>query len=906
MCNKSVLLLAAESGDGQFRRLLDRKLKDKFICDKLNCVEAFITDIDPDEINMFDVVVVLRSPLPGHPKDDSHVWRSLLPCLTTYVKNGGSLIIMFSESYGKTIGTLNELGHIFDIHFVFNHLEESTPARNDALSNMPEGKLITCNLVTDNPFGIDYDKLDLIVDGGHGAQHLTCLAGEDWNTLIQGSATCVSKPFPNGHYANSGDKNISSPVLAAWRKFGKGSVLAFPGAAPFWLSNACLRRWRNKILTQHNNAGYDFLIKILSYTSTNNSSKTVAHEEHPLLKQQDYSYRYVNTEELSEIKEMKPYRTWIGVCDDLTYSQKLNEKGYDVGIFIFDYNQLDPDKWHKLISLCKDISGDDFLALPAFEQADAEGNYCVVFNVDDLPEMRSSYPHSNMLSDLLVKLCSYSAVFARQSECRIPPWRHGGYNLLEVSSKDDLAVYRDRISSCTFLSALQIDRGNAKYDNWVLAPSLKDVPAGIRENRHFNFISSGPKIKHFFWESETIMLDDWEGYWLEWEEGNTARIEIELEADTDITEVNLWDGCEIIKSWNPQNKIFSKLVKLELKYDLRLHLTAKDAKGGELIASYPLYTRNRHFWAHTGSDQMNDYHNVWTPDPDGSIGVGDCIYETCGFVTNGFAWGDYLRIAPPVNWGDIMPQGVEVSSMVSNLQSFHPSVFLAKEDSFEFMNNHRRKLGKCSQDLHILHSFSDGSWLEQPGALWQDKIKPTRNIMKSELLRVDSKYHIPRWEAGKTCEVKVYMRIEWLREFSFAPGGTISLGHSLNFMKDGIAFQAGERPVSADEFLETGLAKEIPPLKEWDNGGLVELLKKRINLKFEIPLNSSGGTTRDAMGDFLFRPVSCPGKVYMRGWKHNPGFVLSFELVPDQKIVNPGDIMDIEYIIAVTPGEFIK
>lgn len=866
----------------------------------------------------------MRSPLPGHPKDDSEKWRLLLPHLVNFVKNGGSLIIMFAESYGKTVGSLNELGKLFDIRFFFNKLEESDTERCSELPNMPEGKLITCDFTAENPFDMGSKVLDLIVDGGHGAQHLTCLPGSDWQTLIGGSESCVSTPFPHGHYASCGTSTISAPVLATFREFGKGRVLAFPGASPFWLANANLRRWKSQLLNQHSSSGYEFLKQIMqwSITDTDDTKLTAADSKFgnkEFLKQQDYSYRYLNDGEYDELKKFKPFRTWIGTIPDIeslaVSVDKIKSLGYKLGIFVVDYTLFDSDKWLEFQKQCDVLSENcKFLAMPAFEQADAEGNYCIVFNVDELPDMRESYPNSNMLEDLLVKLCSYSAVFARSEESRIPCWRHGGYNLLEVATKNDLDLYHDRISSCAFLSAVNIDRsnnpGSFELDNWLMGESLETAPAAIRENRHFNFVSSGPLIKRFFWKSKPIMLDDWEGYWLEWEKGDTAEIEIELSGDADISEVKLWDGETIIKSWEPNSSNFNTCVSFDMVYDMRLHLSATDVNGGELTASYPLYTRNRYFWAHVGSDQMNDYHNVWTPDPNGSIGVGNSIHETCGFVTIGFGWGDYLRIAPPVNWGDIMPQGVEVSSMVSNLQSFHPSPFINTESGFDFLNNHRRKLGKCTQDMHIIYSNADGSWLEEANAIWQSpsgkKISPTRNFTQSNLWRVEADYFAPQWQAGHDCEVTVNMRIIWLKNHNLAPHATISLGHSLNMLKENISFCCDDRITSSNDFLMDYRESPHVPHKEWDNSGTVELLALSLadGIFIEVPDNKNAGTRGDEMGDFLFKPVVVPGKVYMRGWRHKPGFILSFELEPEQKEIKAGNTMDIEYILSVTPGQF--
>lgn len=903
--------------------MLDLSLRKAFSAAGLYCCEAFLADVAPEDLKLFNTVVIMRSPLPGHPKDDSAKWSLLLPHLSVFVENGGSLIIMFAESYGKTVASLNELGAIFDLQFVFNKLEESDPERCGELPNMPDGKLLSCDFTAESPFKTQ-GLIDLIVDGGHGTQHLTCLPGADWQPVIHGSESCISIPFPHGHYANSGTSVISAPVLAAWREFGKGRVLAFPGASPFWLANAGLRRWKNRLLEQHSGGGFEFLKQIMQWSANCADDAMLAAAAarfggRQCLKEQDYSYRYLTADEYDEIRKLKPFRTWTGSISSMkalpVAAAEVRSLGYEIGIFVLDYALLSATSWREFKKQCETLSEKGvFLAVPAFEQADAEGNYCVVFNVDELPEMREQYPNSNMLEDLLVKLCSYSAVFARPSECRIPAWRHGGYNLLEIASESDLDLYRDRISTTTFLSAFTVDRSAVpramELDNWLLGKTLETAPAALRENRHFNFVSSGPRIRRFFWKSGPVMLDDWEGCWLEWENGDKAEVEIDLAGDADIAEVKLWDGEKVIKSWEPDSGIFKIVISLALEHDMRLHLSARDVNGGELSASYPLYTRNKHFWAHVGSDQMNDYHNVWTPDPEGSIGVGDRICETCGFVTIGFGWGDYLRMAPPVNWGDIMPQGVEVSSMVGNLQSFHPSPFINTGNGFDFLNNHRRKLGKCTQSLHIVHSNAAGSCLEDPGAVWRSKsgktIFPTRNFTESKLWRAEAEYFIPRWRPGHDCEVTVMLRISWLKEYSFAPGATISLGHSLNILKDKIKFCCGDRVVAPEDFLMDCREPSPANRKEWDNSGSVDLLAMPLKkgIFMEVPDLENAGTGGDEMGDFLFRPLRAPGKVYMRGWRHKPGFILSFEFKPEQKEFAAGDIMDIKYILTVTPGQF--
>jgi hypothetical protein len=200
--------------------------------------------------------------------------------------------------------------------------------------------------------------------------------------------------------------------------------------------------------------------------------------------------------------------------------------------------------------------------------------------------------------------------------------------------------------------------------------------------------------------------------------------------------------------------------------------------------------------------------------------------------------------------------------------------------------------------------------MEESGACWQTSdgrnIYPTRNFTKSDLWRAEADYFTPQWQAGHDCEVTIKMRIIWLQDHCFDPHRTISLGHSLNMIKENINFSCGECMIDSKDFLMDYCESTHVPHKEWDNSGTVDLLALSLvdGIFVEVPEGVKAGTSGDTMGDFLFRPVNVPGKVYMRGWRHKPGFILSFELEPEQKQIKAGDVMDIEYILTITPGQF--
>eukprot|EP00831_Metopus_contortus_P015293 TRINITY_DN16354_c0_g2_i1.p1 TRINITY_DN16354_c0_g2~~TRINITY_DN16354_c0_g2_i1.p1 ORF type:complete len:789 (-),score=141.01 TRINITY_DN16354_c0_g2_i1:2289-4655(-) len=731
MKRTNLLLIASESGDGQFRNLIDPELKADMEKNGIFCSEAFLRDVKLEDFGLFDVVLLMRTPVAGHAKDDGDFFDRHMETLEAYVQSGGGLIMMFSENYGKSVTALNRLGKRFDISFEFNIIEETDATRLSSLPNMPEGKLICVDVAPDCPFA--HGQLEIITEGGHGTQHLTCRSGADWHTVLKGSESCVSHPFPDGLYANSGHEPIFEPEFAAWREYGDGRVIAFPGASPFWLANAGLKRWKKRLISQENNRGFDFIRDMIRWAGgevnrCDLTSEIAAGFPERRMRAEDFSFKYISSAQKQELNWMVPYKTYIGYLPEAVeaeaFCRKLKDNDYFAAILLKPYRLFSTESWKEFSEQCKQAyKATGILARPGFEQDDDEGNYCVVFNVEELPGMRSTYPNSNMLEDLLVKLNAYSAVYARVGENRIPAWRHGGYNLLEIQNDEDIELYRDRISSSAFLSAVKICRTPEQINgntNYLMARELENVFDAVCENRHFNFISSGPLIRKFFWDSECVIDDDWEGFWLEWDDGDQAKINIELQAESDISEVLLYNGKEILQRWTPGSKEFTLSYMIELVKDMRLHLTARDDKGGELEASWPLYTRNRRFWAHMGSDQMNDYHNVWFADKYGSLGIGRELYETCGFVTLGYAWGDYLRITPPVKWHDIMPQGVEVSSLAGNFQSFHPSPFLiTSEGKSDFLNNHRRTLGECDSSCHYVMDECNGSWLDDPEAKWQ-------------------------------------------------------------------------------------------------------------------------------------------------------------------------------------------
>ncbi len=914
-----VLLLASESGDGQYKSLIDPRLSDKLAARGIDVFESLLTQLHPRDLECFAAVVLMRSPIPGHPKDDSAAFAAIEPALLDYVRKGGGLILMFSESYGKTVASLNSVARHFDLQFAFNHLSDTDPAHCSSLPNMPEGRLLKVRIDQGQRLVRDLDSLFLCVDGGHGTQALTCLCGSAWQTILQGFDSCVSSPYPDNLYAASTESPVSAPTLCAWRDYGRGRVVAFPESAAFWLANAYLPRWRGALMEQQNGAGLDFTTELIRLSTAHAERADLDDADRRLggrtiAVSQDYSFRYLSVTENERLSNLAARKIWIGVppkdaslADVANAAVAADCRG---AVVLFDYDSLDANRWQDLWDQCDALSSELGLQMqPGFEMFDAEGNWCVVFNVRSLPVMRRSYANSNMLEDLLVKLNAYSAIFARPTANRIPAWRHGGYNLLEVDGSDGtLRAYQDRIASNAFLSPIHVARNTMPSSGHLttqvlVSPAEADVLAAVRENRHFSFVSSGPILEEFRWDGGRLIDDDWEGLWMEWDDGDVLTIRITLSSDVPLDTVTLYDAEKVYREWHCESKRLSSTLSFTADHDMRLHLTARDQAGRKLIASYPLYSRCRTFWAHMGSDQMNDYHNVWVPDPQGKAGIGEQFYESYGFVTVGYGWGDYVRITPPFPWRDIMPHGVEVSSLVSSFQSFHPSPFMVNGKDIEFLNNHHRALGRCTSQAHAVKSIATGAWLEQDNAIWcsplsGNEIRPTRTIRESRVWSAEASYQIPKWPPYGPCEVIITMRLTFLSDVELRPGHGFSIGHSLHIVKPGLALGLeGAQWADPSEFLRDGTTVATERTKEWDNLSMVRLLASPLEgSEIEIPAGCSAGTCNEEMGNFRLRNDAFPGRLFMRGWQRNAReFALDFVGCPEQQRFAAGDMLEIAF-----------
>jgi|GEM_PF-3534713 len=914
---RQVLLAAASSGDGQFRHLIDPELRRRLAAVGIDCYSIFLPQLTPEHLAAADTVVLLRFPLVGHCRRDYPDFQAKFAWFYDFVRNGGNLVMMFAESYGRSETAMNEFAAPWNIAFAFNHIVDRNPQCCRMLPLLDGGRMVRCEVVPGLPGLPDtLTELDLIVDGGHGTQQLTCYPTDSaWQPLLCGSATCRSEPFPQGLYGGGGSPVPERPLFGVWRRDGDGLVMAFPGASPFWLANAFLPRWRGTLMRQHHGAGFQFIQTLLNqpHARARSAPDALTALGNRPTAARDFSFRYATEQERRELASLPTYRVWIGtIPDGQTAASVLADArncGCVAAVVVYDWAQLDPDQWRRRRAEFAAMPG--ILAAPGYEQIDGEGNASVVFNVDELPDQRLHYPNSNLLEDLLIKLNGYSAVYARPEANRLPFWRQGGYNLLEVGQPGEQAIFRECVASAGFIGGVHLCRGvmpsAEREQTWVLAATPADWKRGLTENLHLSQVTAGPRLTRLELDGLKLIVDDWEGYWYEWEAGQSATVHLELASDAAPTEVTLWDGTAVLCRFTAADTHIVRDLPLRAEADWHLHVTARDARGRELLCSWPLHTRNRFYWAHCGSDQMNDYHNVFEPAADGFLGIGDRYYEPYGFVTCGRAWGDYLRITPPVPWSDLMPTGLEVSSLAGNFKSFHPSPFVLLPSGPEWLNNPYRRLGRCTQEQHLVVSDADSSWRELPGAVWTGHggrlFTPTRAVIPSPYWRCQAVYTIPRWRKYCPCRVGVAMTICWRQAVTLAPGQTISFAHSLHQKVDGL--QASGIPGALAAWLQPGLPQAEAGEKEWDTLGVLPLLSQPAtpSALHRLMPGQVWELTGDPAVTYDFTLGQAPGTVGVRGWhwtRH--AFVLSYELNPEQRQFRAGDQLTLNYEIGCGIG----
>jgi len=837
----SVLLLAADSGEGALGEMIHPVLRERFAEEGINVRASYVSDLKRQHLDLFDVVALLRTPIPGHPHDDHADFLEKGKWLVEYVESGGGLFLMFTECYGKTVEPLNEICEPLGIHFYFNRLEPSSDIEEGHIRRFPEGRVLPFECARNSCLDLSFSNIGLITEGGHGTQHLTCMTDEsgpgNWQPILLGSDRVQSKPY-EGEYINTSKEIITNPVVCTAAEIGNGRVIAFPASAPFWVVDSHIWRFEGYLQEQNGGRGFEFFKKAFRWIADTDRNRSLqadsraraeaAIDERLLLKPERFSFVAVGVEQQERMRNSEPRKIWVGEadCDSRTLSvmaRRLRDRGYILTMPLADYSKLDTVSWEKLLHDSEEASTQQHMpVVPGYEFTDEEGVRSAVV-MDVLPVHGMKYPNSTLLEDVWVPHPGAISILRGILRNRISPERYGGYNLLEWEASGEwFALYRRLLASKYFVSPVALNHsseGKDEINTWVLVPDGETPIESIRRNHHASYVSDGPRLEQFAILGPNLIDDEWEGYWYGYYPGDAIKCLISISSDAPISEIVLHDGEEVFCRFTPGTGSFAREITFQAWRDYSLHLTAVDENRRRIYATFPLYTRNLGFWGHVGSDQMNNYINVASPARNGFIGVGDKMHDMFGFATLGAGWGDYIRMAPSISNAKYMPHQ-EISFMVGSFRAHHPSAMLADDSGACYLNDHRRLFSYCGADAQAVLSDIAGQHIDNNEGIvqrWHGKeLVPTRIFLSVEGTNCRDTYVIWRWEEDELILTEVrkefevdtrYLKDEWL-----------TFSSNSHCLLPGLHVRSLRKPshrVSADTLPR--LAKGEDGIKEWDN-----------------------------------------------------------------------------------------
>ncbi|MBN1269826.1 MAG: hypothetical protein JXB04_09575 [Kiritimatiellae bacterium] len=840
MASLSILLVAADSGEGELGDMLDPTLRDRLAAEGLHARATYLSDLKREHLDSAHVVVLLRAPIPGHPRADAALFKEKGGWLRAHAEAGGGLLVMFTECYAKAMGSLNELCAPWGARFFFNRLVPGPEVLVERMPRFYEGVILPFRFV-DNPFITPPSSdLGLITEGGHGTQHLTCAFEPDspiaWQPILRGGARITSVPY-RGAYSHSSDGEISDPVACAAAEVGQGRVLLFPGSAPFWIVNSHIWRFQGYLHDQRHGAGFRFFVSAFRWLADTARNRALgpaaverlaaAADESLLVKTRYFSFAAVDEPLQSRLRRSLSQDVWFGAAphgraDLKALGARLMEAGYTAAFPLADYRKLDEGLWKEALAIGREVSSERMLVMPGYELLDDEGVRTAVLSPETFPRHDLSYPNSTLLEAVWVPLSGCASIVRDVLRNRIPLQRYGGYNLIEWDPLPAWsALYRQLVASKYCVSPVYFSRSPED----TIARTSVLVPLGakpfdmLRGNRHATYVTSGPRIESFGLFGPGLIDDEWEGHWYGYLPGEELELTVSLSAKVELDQVVIWDGTEKFASFSPGERRFTRRIRFQAWRDHCFHLTASDAEGGILHASFPVYTRNLRFWGHVGSDQMNNYVNPMAPSERGFLGVGRTFYDPFGFVTMGTAWGDYLRITPAIRFSDYMPRQ-EISHIIGSFSTHHPSAVLTAGKQTFCLNDHRRVFPFCGADAHAFHGDIAGQHLDNARRIaqtWHNRmVVPTRVFLPVPGAKCSDDYVVWRWSHGEQVYVEVwkyfvldprYLADEW-----------ITFATNTHYPLPWLFVRSIRNPAYHVTVAELPVWEGAPPpLKEWDN-----------------------------------------------------------------------------------------
>jgi len=448
------------------------------------------------------------------------------------------------------------------------------------------------------------------------------------------------------------------------------------------------------------------------------------------------------------------YLVLVGLQSSLTgggaspeeMTRAAREAGYQVAIFTEPVAEMNSEQWRSLVEACRAATGEDLLALPGLRYQDPQGNSYLLFGTFDWPDEE----WYGKCFDAQGRVVDTYALYAKVSG-----WRHVAIHTL---GKNPNPVLHQRHYSCMAVMTYEGGRlVDDAYDDYLLleencyypiplavhfvnsVEGVKQATEGFQTRLWANslahareLLDGGKAGESYFWNPKPTYLSSGPRL-LDWQELNmnswratapgTDRwmFRLAVEAEVPLTEVRVMDGTRLYRDFRPNSATFTHDQTGHHGKQQQFTVRARDARGGELIASHLKTHTMEHVFFICG-DRQN------------SLGPGNWGYQP---------WPAQYGTAPDVDIYDLFPPHWDGGA--AGFNSFCESFLrpaegtdVAQEDNVGMLASTKRTL-LASRDCTITEEVGDGKFLDRQA--WGD-CKPTPRLLPREFVtdRV-RKYH---------------------------------------------------------------------------------------------------------------------------------------------------------------------
>jgi len=624
---------------------------------RLNTIGYQVGALEYHELNLerikpFNVLMLQWAPTEGD-TEETEIYRSKISVIEQFVREGGGVLVTCENAYGA-IRNVNQLLQPFGIEI----LNESITDEKNLYRQTRYLQYYFCkttNIDHEHPIGKGLKEiwypLAHSLSEGYGTMPVKVLNGE-WQIIVRAADTA---------HSSKGTYKSAPPILAA-RQYGKGRIVVFPTHTTYWINAGYHRIWEG--ICMEKGDGFKLLDNIYRWLAEPSIAsgafggftepKEKAKPQPPTISPESVAATDVYTrialaggrKPLKRIehtpKVLKDFVGIIGVRTDYScpernkygggwgsvaeYCQRAKKLGYSFIVFTDLLENMNHEKWEKLVADCKAQTGEDFVAIPGIEYENGWGDRFICFNMSRFPEkewlsedgkkvlnasglyfgldwppLYLRTPHLNFTPPWFAKFYSGMELFSYLHGDRLVDEAVDWYRLVQGNDYNLIPIVNHGI-----FSPPELERAKG-FKTHVLAESVKDIHKAFKYYWYAPrsvYVSNGPRIKEWVIENGRAALRD-----------EPWRLYISVESDAPLKEVIVFDKQHIFRRFNCAGKTRFQ-TQIDGYHDRQRFFTmeVRDQCGGRAISS-ALYTSDLRHSTYMCTDLQNTLNSMFDVDP---------------------------------------------------------------------------------------------------------------------------------------------------------------------------------------------------------------------------------------------------------------------------------------------------